>query len=214
MSPIFKVINQYVKRLSVIILAYQEERHITRAIASVTAVADRIYVIDSGSTDQTVALAEGLGATVLHNPWINHATQFNWALDQLPPDTDWVMRLDADEIVRTGPIADEIVSDTLADQIASRLGSLAPGLDGVFVGRRMRFIGEDVRRGGVFPIQVLRLFRYGKGRCENRWMDEHIVVDGETTRFGGEIVDDNLFELMRHDVTFPLYVELAELVDG
>ena len=48
------------------------------------------------------------------------------------------------------------------------------------------------RHGGVFPVKVLRLFRYGRGRCENRWMDEHIKVSGPTIDFAGELIDDNL----------------------
>lgn len=48
------------------------------------------------------------------------------------------------------------------------------------------------RHGGVFPVKVLRLFRHGRGRCENRWMDEHIKVAGTTVDFAGELIDDNL----------------------
>ncbi len=171
--------------LTVVILTRNEERHIARAIRSVAGLADRVFVIDSGSTDRTVEIAENAGAMVLPNPWVNHAIQFNWALDQLPPDTDWVFRLDADEVV----------SAALAAEIKARLGSLSPGIAGVYISRRMTFLGRPIKWGGVFPVRVLRLFRHGRGRCENRWMDEHVLVDGETAEFKGEIVDDNLNSL-------------------
>ena len=171
--------------LTVVILTKNEERHIVRAIGSVAGIADRVFVIDSGSTDKTVDLAQAAGAEVLSKPWVNYATQFNWALDQLPADTDWVFRLDADEVV----------TDALASEIEAHLSSLSPAIAGVYISRRMTFLGRPIKWGGVFPVRVLRLFRHGRGRCENRWMDEHILVKGETANFQGEIVDDNLNSL-------------------
>lgn len=171
--------------LTVVILTKNEERHIARAIASVAQIADRIVVVDSGSTDRTVELARDGGAEVLENPWVNYATQFNWALDQLSGDTDWVFRLDADEVV----------SEALANEIAAQLRGLSSDAAGVYVSRRMTFLGRPIKWGGVFPVRVLRLFRHGRGRCENRWMDEHVLVDGSTAEFSGEIVDDNLNSL-------------------
>lgn len=85
--------------LTVIILTKNEERHIARAMTSVAGLGGRVVVVDSGSTDRTLDIARGLGATILHNPWRNHATQFNWAIDNLPEPTDWVLRLDADEVL-------------------------------------------------------------------------------------------------------------------
>jgi len=171
--------------LTVVILTKNEERHIARAIGSVAAFAQQVFVIDSGSTDRTIDIARAAGAKVLSNAWVNYATQFNWALDQLPEDVGWVFRLDADEIV----------SENLASEITAQLGSLSPSVVGVNISRRMTFLGRPIRWGGIFPVRVLRVFRHGQGRCENRWMDEHIMVEGETVDFQGEIVDDNLNSL-------------------
>jgi glycosyltransferase involved in cell wall biosynthesis len=171
--------------LTVIILTKNEEGHITRALASVSDIADRCVVVDSGSTDRTVELAVAHGAEVLENPWINYATQFNWALDQLPGDTEWVLRLDADEII----------TEPLARQIKETLPKLGPDTKGIYASRRMNFLGRPIRWGGLFPIRVLRVFRHGAGSCEDRWMDEHILVDGATTDLSGEIIDDNLNSL-------------------
>ncbi len=163
--------------LTVIILTQDEARHIGRAIASVRDIATRIVVVDSGSTDDTVAIARKAGAEVLHHTWVNHAEQFNWALDQIMDQTGWILRLDADEIV--------------TPQLASEIKAGLPDVDGFFIGRRIKFMGQIVRYGGLFPVQVMRLFRNGAGRCEARWMDEHIVVEGPRWSLKGEIIDDN-----------------------
>jgi len=171
--------------LTVVILTKNEGRHIERALGSVSDISDRRFVVDSGSADRTVELAQAAGATVLQNPWTNYATQFNWALKQLPSDTEWVMRLDADEIV----------TEPLAVEIKERLFGLPAETLGVYVPRRMHFLGRRIQWAGLFPIRVLRLFRHRKGHCENRWMDEHIIVNGKTADFQGEIIDDNLNSL-------------------
>lgn len=164
--------------LTVIILAKNEARHIARAIASVRDVAGRIVVVDSGSTDETVFLAKAHGAEVLHHDWTTHAAQFNWALDQIKGARGWVLRLDADEVI----------TQALANEIAAGL----PKVNGLYIGRGIKFMGQLVRYGGVFPVPTLRLFRNGTARCEARWMDEHIVVDGPTGHLRGQIIDDNL----------------------
>ncbi|PJI85110.1 glycosyltransferase involved in cell wall biosynthesis [Yoonia maricola] len=164
-------------QLTVIILTFDEAKHIARAIASVRDLADRILVVDSGSTDATVRIASDLGAEVLYHPWTNHAAQFNWALDQIAGQPGWVLRLDADEVVTTA----------LAVEISAGL----PDVAGCYVGRGIKFMGQLVRHGGVFPVPTLRLFRNGRARCEARWMDEHILVDGPTANLRGQIIDDN-----------------------
>lgn len=167
--------------LTVLILTRDEEIHIARALSSVESIADRCVIVDSGSNDRTVELARAAGAIVLENPWVNYATQLNWGLANLPEDTEWVMRLDADEYV----------TDALAEEIGAKLSTLEPSIDGVYVSRRMHFLGQPIRWGGVFPVRVLRLFRYRRGHCEQRWMDEHILVSGPTVDFEGYIIDDN-----------------------
>ena len=167
--------------LTVIILTKDEERHIARCLDSVASFATECLVIDSGSSDGTVQIARERGVKVLENPWTNYATQMNWGIDRVPENTDWIMRLDADEVV-TSELAQEITDNLL------RIGA---DVDGVYVSRCMTFMGRRIRWGGVFPVRVLRLFRTSRGRCEDRWMDEHILVSGATTDFDGEILDDN-----------------------
>lgn len=169
-------------RLTVVILTLDEARHIERALCSVAPFATHCLVVDSGSTDDTAARARALGAEVLTHPFVNQARQFNWALDHLPQETEWVFRLDADEVV----------SPELASEIAARLPGLPDDIAGLTVQRRIAFLGRPIRYGGLFPAHILRLFRYGRGRSEDRWMDEHIAVDGRVAALQGELLDDNL----------------------
>lgn len=168
--------------LTVVILTKNEAHHIARAIGSIASVADRVVVVDSGSTDDTVTIAREMGAEVLIHPFLTQAKQFNWALEQLPPDTVWVFRLDADEVV----------SADLARAISKKLPELGPEVVGAEVLRRIAFFGRPIRWGGLFPIAIVRVIRHGSGFSEDRWMDEHIVVKGAVTRLDGELLDDNL----------------------
>lgn len=172
-------------KIVAVILTFNESRHIQRAILSAQQISEHILIIDSLSTDDTTRIATDMGAMVLCRPFKNQADQFNWALTQLPYDTDWILRIDADEVL----------SSNLVIEIKKRLPNLGSDIEGVYWGRRMSFQGRLIRRGGVFPVQVLRLFRYGHGQCENRWMDEHIKVSGKTVYFDGEMIDDNLNSL-------------------
>jgi glycosyltransferase involved in cell wall biosynthesis len=169
-------------KLTAVILTFNEAQHLARCIARLSGIVRNVVVVDCFSTDATVQIAQAHGARVIQRKWVNYATQFNWALTQLEADTEWVLRIDADEVL----------TPELVNEIKVRLPTVGPEVNGVYCGRRMTFQGRLIRYGGLFPIRVLRLFRHGQGECENRWMDEHIKVVGPTVDFKGEIVDDNL----------------------
>ena len=171
--------------VTAIILTFNEELHLARCIKSLDGIASEVLVVDCFSTDATLEIAQKYGARVVQRAWVNHATQFNWALTQIDANVDWVLRIDADEVL----------TPELVDQVRTRLPSLGSEVEGVLLDRRMAFQGRLICYGGVFPVQVLRLFRAGHGQCENRWMDEHIKVSGKTVRFTGELIDDNLQSL-------------------
>jgi len=172
--------------LTAIILTFNEHLHIRRCIENVRRVASHVVVVDSVSTDDTVAIAQSLGATVLFNPFVNHAVQFNWALDHAPIETEWVMRLDADEYL----------DERLLEALPEALAGAPPEVKGFSVRRPTSFLGRRIAHGGMSPW-LLRFWRLGTARCELRWMDEHIqlVEDGEVRRLPGNIVDHNLNNL-------------------
>lgn len=168
--------------IAVIILTYDEQLHIARAIESCFQFTDQILVVDSGSTDRTVEIAESLGALVKVNKFINQAQQFNWALKFCSLEASWIFRLDADEIV----------SDRLAKQLLAISANPNTFENGFTVNRYIAWMGSPIRWGGVFPLEVVRLFRNGYGKSEDRWMDEHILIKGEIGKLDGELIDDNL----------------------
>lgn len=170
-------------KIIAIVLTFNEEIHLGRCLASLAGVADELWVVDCFSTDKTVEIASTCGAKVIQRAWKSHSDQFNWALKQLPTDTDdtWIFRVDADEYL----------TPELAREVRSKLPAVADSVDGIFVPRRMTFQGRLLQFGGVFPVHVLRIFRQGRGHCENRWMDEHIIVENKTVGFDGELIDDN-----------------------
>lgn len=173
-------------RLTAIILAFNEEMHLARALASIASIADEVFVIDSFSTDRTVEIAEGMGARVFQNPFVNQAKQFQWALDHIPISGDWILRLDADEVIEPD----------LAANIRRTLPGLPADTVGINLKRKHIFLGRWIRHGGRYPVTLLRLWRRGQGRVEDRWMDEHVVVwGGRTITLEGGFADHNLNDL-------------------
>ena len=169
--------------IAVIILTFNEAIHLPRALDHIRPFAREIFVIDSYSTDNTVALARAGGATVLEHPFQNYARQFEWALENAPITADWVMRLDADEIIEAD----------LAQEIIDKLPTLPPDVTGVNLNRKTIFQEKFIRWGGRFPLVLLRIWRRGKARIEDRWMDEHMyLTEGRTVTFRGGFADHNL----------------------
>lgn len=172
--------------LAVVILTHNEALHIGRALDHLASIASEVFLIDSGSTDGTIEIAEGRGAMVLRNTWVNYAQQFQWGLDNAPITADWVLRLDADEIIEPDLVAD----------IAARLPTLPVGVTGVNLKRKHIFMDRWIRNGGRYPLTLLRIWRRGKARIEQRWMDEHMLLtEGTAITFDGSFSDHNLNDL-------------------
>lgn len=165
-------------KLSVVILTLNEEHSLPDCLRSLAGLECEIFVVDSGSTDATVEIARAASAAVVEHPFESYGQQRNWALDQLPLHGGWVLNLDADE--RLTP--------ELAGEIAEVLGS-GQGVDGYMLRRRTVFRGQWIRHGGHYPNYQLRLFRRGKGRCEDRRYDQHFLVDGALSRLRNDFID-------------------------
>ncbi len=169
--------------LTVIVLTRDEVIHLPRLFASFEGIACRFMVVDSGSTDGTAELARRLGAEVHVHPFENQARQFNWALNALSIETPWIMRMDADEYLLP----------ELAEELARVLPAAAADVGGWMVRRRVFFWGRWIRHGGYYPTWLLRVWRSGAGRLEDRAMDEHVVLErGKTLRLDHDLVDENL----------------------
>lgn len=173
--------------LTVVILTKNEELHIQRCIENVLPITKEIYIIDSFSTDKTLEIAKKYEKVrVIKHEWPgNQAAQFNWALDNVAISTEWILRLDADEYLLP----------ELVEEILWKLPTMDDRVSGVVFNRRHIFMNKWMKRG-IYPVKLLRLFRYGDGRCEQRLMDEHIALTrGNIVDFEHDFCDHNLNNL-------------------
>jgi glycosyltransferase involved in cell wall biosynthesis len=170
--------------ITVIILTYNEEIHIRRCLDNVSRFAKEIVIVDSYSTDSTLEIAARYSnVTILQNKWPgNQAAQFNWALDNLSISTEWILRLDADEYL----------TSTLIDELAAKLPLMEKNVSSLSLSRARAFCGRILHHGIVNNIRIIRIFRKGKARYEQRLMDEHLLVlEGDTIELKNQFVDDN-----------------------
>ncbi len=176
--------------ISFAIVAKNEEHNLRRVLPSI-AWADEIVLVDSGSTDGTVALAREYGAKVFHESWKGYGGQCNSALDKCT--SEWVFSLDADEVVRPD----------LAAEIEDLLSG-SPEYAAYWVPRRNLFLGQWMRHGGFSPDRKLRLFRRGAARLRED-TEPHATpkFDGPTGTLRGAMVHDAY-------PTLSLYIEHME----
>lgn len=170
--------------LTTIILTFNEELHIRRCLENVCAFAERVVIIDCHSVDATCAIAsEFSNCEVVQHDWPgNQAAQFNWALDNVVITTDWVLRLDADEYL----------FPALVDELYAKLPSLPEDVSSVSLPLARAYGGKILKHGIVNSIRLIRLFRRGTARYENRVMDEHLeILSGRTVEFENKFVDDS-----------------------
>ncbi len=183
--------------LAVVILAKNEALHIERCVTWIQPLEPKqIFVVDCFSTDGTQEIATRCGATVVEREWPGfYAKQFNWALENLPIEATWVLRLDADEY---------LTDETIA-RLKQNLENMPAEVDGLTLRLDRRFLGREIHYG-VPTLRLLRIFRNGRGRLEDRAMDEHVIVgefnqvdgqwelksEGVTIDFDGAFCDDNL----------------------
>jgi glycosyltransferase involved in cell wall biosynthesis len=161
-----------VNPLTVTIIAANEADRIARAIESVS-FADEVLVVDSGSSDETVAIAKALGARVIETDWPGYRVQKNRAADWAK--NDWVLGLDADEYV----------DDVLAASIQTVLKS--PGAAGFEIDRQGHWMGAPIDHGTWRPDRSVRLFDRRRAKWSGGSVHERVVVEGPTERLVGDI---------------------------
>jgi glycosyltransferase involved in cell wall biosynthesis len=151
--------------ISVVLITCNEAANLGRALASVAPLVaegrGEIVIVDSGSTDRTLEIAQSIGARVNVEEWRGFAAQKNSALDKA--QGDWVLSLDADE---------ELEPDLAAEILASIAVPTAGGPAGYFIPRKNHFLGRWIKHGGYWPDPKLRLFRRGSARFEDRLVHE------------------------------------------
>ena len=154
-------------QLSVVIISKNEEKFIADAVKSAL-FADEVLVLDSGSTDSTCAVAQQLGAKVLHQDWLGFGAQKNKAVNLAK--NNWVFVLDSDERI-TAKLQSEILS-TLQE----------PTADGYHTARLNNFFGKDIRYCGLYPDYSIRLFNRQKGKFNDVTVHESVQILGATAK--------------------------------
>ncbi|ASU36774.1 exosortase Y [Mucilaginibacter xinganensis] len=173
-------------QFSFIIITFNEEVHLPRLLESIKQLDAPLFILDSGSTDNTLAIAEQAGAKILHNNFINHPAQWDFALKNFPVETPWVICLDADQVV--------------TPELSARLAKFSDAdnrdLDGIYFNRKNFFKGRWIRHGGYSPFYLLKMIRFGKGYSDlNENMDHRLIVPGKTAIWkDGYILEENLKE--------------------
>ena len=166
--------------ISILVLTRNERVDIERCLQSARRLSPIIHVVDSHSTDGTSEIARADGAVVHLGDFTSFAQKLNWAIDNIDFKTDWVMRLDADEVL----------SDHLVDALPRFLERQPELVSGINVRRRLWFMQRPIHFGGVYPRFSMRLWRPKKARCEMRELDEHMMlVEGTAATIKATIED-------------------------
>ena len=171
---------------SFIILTFNEEQHLPRLLNSIAELNAPIFILDSGSTDDTLKIAESFGAMVKFHPFENHPKQWDYALKNFEVQTPWVIGLDADQIVTL----------ELLQLLINFNDEAYRNVEGIYFNRKNIFKGKWIKYGGYYPKYQLKMFRYGIGYSDlNENMDHRFIVAGNTNIWKkGHILEENLKE--------------------
>lgn len=179
--------------IAVIVLIGQEKMHLERCVEKLAVLNPRqIFLVESQPDDGGVVIAKetaarfGLHLESQYHKWPGlYGVQFQWALDNLPIEAQWVLRLDADEY-----LTDETAC-TLRSLLATGEVRLPPDVAGITLELKRIIFGGEIRHG-TNGIRLLRIFRRGRATIEQRSMDEHMHVQGEVIDLDGAFYDHNL----------------------
>lgn len=166
--------------LSIIILSHNEERNIEACLQSISALNCPVYLVDSGSTDQTLEIANKFDVHIFTQPFENYGQQRNWALKNLPILTAWVLNMDADHRM-TSELAIEI------ERIFAK--PIDEKTKGFLISRRTIFLGKWMKYGGHYPVYHAILFKKDFGHCEDKLYDQHFVVNGDCVTLKSDMID-------------------------
>jgi len=171
---------------SFIILTYNEEQHLPRLLASIIELNAPVFILDSGSDDATIAIAQKAGATILQHSFENHPKQWDFALKNFDIKTPWIICLDADQVVT--PELKEKLINFKEDEYRD--------VNGIYFNRKNFFKGRWIKHGGYYPFYLLKMIRYGVGYSDlNENMDHRFIVPGKTEVWkNGHILEENLKE--------------------
>ncbi len=168
--------------LSVVLATYNEEKNLESCLTSIRGLADEIIVVDGSSTDRTRDIAKKFNARVFKVPNLPmFHTNKQLAVDKAKGD--WILQLDADEVV------DEELKESIRVLKGYSLSEQGVSLkDGYYIPRKNFFLGRWLKKGGQYPDYLIRLFRRGQARFPQKSVHEQIVVDGPVGTLSGHLL--------------------------
>lgn len=169
------------KQLDVIVLTFNEERNLPFCLAALRGLPARVFVVDSGSADRTVEIAREYGCAVYDHSFLTHSEQWRWALDNLPLGGDWLLAIDADQLL----------TPELCASVARLVQTAGMDVKGAYLCRRQIFRGKWIRFGGYYPKYLLKLFRREVVSLSDDLVDHHFIVSGRTVKLEGDILEAN-----------------------
>ncbi len=182
-------------KITATIITLNEERNIARAIESLRC-CDEILILDSGSVDRTVELAEKLGARIIEAGWRGYAGQKNWAAEQA--SHDWILSLDADEAL----------SEALEAEIWN-LKKNGPQYDAYTMPRLARYLGRWILHSGWYPDRKVRLYDRGKAKWVGDIVHESVKAEGRVGHLEANILHFTCDSLSEHVKSLDRYTTLA-----
>jgi glycosyltransferase involved in cell wall biosynthesis len=182
-------------RISATIVTLNEEKNIGRAIESLLC-CDEIIVVDSGSTDRTVSIAQQRGARVTVREWPGYAQQKNFAASLA--SHDWVFSIDADEA-----LGEELEAEIMA------LKEKPFAADAYSMPRLAQYLGKWIRHSGWYPDRKIRLYDRRKGRWTGEYVHETVRVDGLVLELQSNLLHFTCDSLSAHMKSVDRYTTLA-----
>jgi glycosyltransferase involved in cell wall biosynthesis len=194
------------KKLTIIVLTFNEEANIGVCLNSMAGIDANIFVVDSYSTDATLAILEERGVPYVQHEFKNYAAQRNWAQTKVPFQTEWVLHVDAGETLTSG----------MAEWINESFDPENSAVDGYMFARRAIFMDRWIKHGGYHPIYHLRLYRGHLGHCEAKVYDQHFVVAGKVAKTpkGADMADGVMSSLRDFTISHARWAvfEAVELI--
>ncbi len=165
--------------ITAIVLTYNEERNLSECLESIHKYVDDIIIVDSISDDKTEEISKKYTNKFYQNKFINQSKQFIWAINNCDIKNEWILRIDADERWTKEGFFE--LKELMSDE----------SIDGIYVKMKIYFMDRFIKNGAFYPNYFLRVYKKSKGTMEDRWMDEHIKVDGNVVHSNIDVIESN-----------------------